>query len=222
MREHHSFTKAFAQLADSPASEDARRFFTQEEKTFRTEFSRQAKATALAMLDASQREMERVLSGYGLSVQSAFYAADRINQGARGADADSEAAAVVKRSLQTADVDTQEHQDKREDLAKTVGRRGSRSGRQARARAGRAALDVPMNATGPKADAMMTKKAQAEAERLTFRRLWIAAENSHPILSAYRHGGDIEKVDLGTLDTDAVQNEMHAVRSRCCPSSATC
>jgi hypothetical protein len=219
VREHHSFKKAFAQLADSPAGDDARRFFEHEEETFRSEFSRQAKSTALAMLDASQREMERVLNGYGLPVQAVVFAADRINRGARGSDSDTEATAVIKRALQSDDVDTQEHQDKREALAKTVGGLEQQKALvdKLEHEAGRAALDVPINAEGPKADAMMAKKAQAEAERLTLRRMWIEAERSHPILTAYRHGGDVEKVDLGTLDTDPVEAEMHAVLVKLLP-----
>ncbi|HSC03713.1 MAG TPA: hypothetical protein VLC49_10345, partial [Solirubrobacteraceae bacterium] len=219
VREHHSFKKAFAQLADSPASADARRFFEHEEQAFRTAFSRQAKATALAMLDASQREMERVLIGYGLPVQAALYAADELSRDVKDADADSEATAVIKRALRSGDVDTQEHQDKRQGLAETVGRlkRQKALFEQLEHEAGRAALDVPINGTGPKADAMMAKKAQAQAERVKLRRMWIEAERSHPILTAYRHGGEVEKVDLGTLDTDPVNTEMHAVLAKLLP-----
>jgi hypothetical protein len=215
VREHHSFKKAFEQLPDSPA----RRFFEHEEQAFRTEFSQQAKATALAMLDASQREMERVLIGYGLPVQAALYAADRLSRDVKDADADSEATAVIKRALQTGEVDTQEHQDRRQDLAETVGRlkRQKALFDQLENEAGRAALDVPINGTGPKADAMMAKKAQAQAERLRLREMWIAAERSHPILTAYRHGGAVEDVDLGTLDTDPVNTEMHAVLVKLLP-----
>ncbi|HKO27057.1 MAG TPA: hypothetical protein VJU80_06330 [Solirubrobacteraceae bacterium] len=222
VREHHSFKKAFAQLADSPASEDARRFFEHEEQAFRTAFSHQAKATALSMLDASQREMERVLIGYGLPVQAAIYAADRLSRDVKDADADTEANAVIKRALQTGDVDTQEHEDKRQDLAETVGRlkRQKALFDQLEHEAGRAALDVPINGTGPKADAMMAKKAQAQAERLKLRQMWIAAERSHPILTAYRHGGPVENVDLGTLDTDPVNTEMHAVLAKLLPKLA--
>jgi hypothetical protein len=71
--------------------------------------------------------------------------------------------------------------------------------------------------TGPKADAMMTKKAQAQAERLTLRRMWIEAERRHPMLTAYRHGGAVENVDLGSLDTDPVNTEMHAVLVKLLP-----
>jgi hypothetical protein len=99
VRERHSFKTAFAQLMDSPASDDARRFFEHEEQAFRTEFSRQAKATALAMLDASQLEMERVLSSYGLPVQAALYAADRISQGARASPRPSGGSSARRRCL---------------------------------------------------------------------------------------------------------------------------
>lgn len=222
VREHHSFKKAFAQLPEISDSADARRFFEREEDRFRTEFKQQAKATALAMLEASQREMERVLIGYGLPAQAAVFAANRISTGAKGADADTEADAVIKRALQGDEVDTQEHQDKRQDLAQTVGRlkRQKALFDQLEHEAGRAALDVPINGTGPQADAMMKKKAQAQAERLVLRRMWIEAERNHPILTAYRHGGPVENVDLGTLDTDPVETEMHAVLAKLLPKLA--
>jgi hypothetical protein len=222
VREHHSFKKAFAQLPEISDSADARRFFEREEETFRTEFKHQAKATALAMLDASQREMERVLSGYGLPPQAALYAADRISRGAKDADADTEADVVIKRALQTGEVDTHEHQDKRQDLAETVGRlkRQKALFDQLEQEAGRAALDVPINGSGPKAAAMMKKKAEAQAERLKLRQMWIEAERSHPILTAYRHGGPVENVDLGTIDADPVDTEMHAVLAKLLPKLA--
>jgi hypothetical protein len=222
VREHHSFKKAFAQLPEISDGADSRRFFEREEETFRAEFKHQAKATALAMLAASQREMERVLTGYGLPAQAALYAADRISRGAKDAEADTEATAIINRALQTDEVDTREHQDKRQDLGETVGRlkRQKALFDQLEHEAGRAALDVPINGSGPKAEAMMKKKAEAQAERLKLRQMWIEAERSHPILTAYHHGGPVENVDLGTLDTDPVNTEMHAVLAKLLPKLA--
>jgi len=44
---------------------------------------------------------------------------------------------------------------------------------------------------------MLKKQAEANAEKAKFRQMWIKAEQLHPVLTAYRHGGDIMKVDLG-------------------------
>ena len=53
--------------------------------------------------------------------------------------------------------------------------------------------------------------AEAVVEKTKFRQMWIEAEHSHPVLTAYRHGGDIFQVDLGDLDTGSVDDEMRAV-----------
>jgi hypothetical protein len=219
VREHHSFKKAFAKLPDDPANDDAKRFYAQKEKTFRAEFTRQARSTALDMLDASEEQMKRVLDEYGLPVQMCRTAAARIWDGAA---VEGEVAAILKQALQSGHAGIDKHEGKRQDLAQTVGRlkRQQALVYQLDHEAGRAALDVPINATGPKADAMMKKKADAEAEVLNLRMMWIEAERSHPILAAYRRGGDVDKVDLGTLDTDPVEREMHAVLVKLLPKLA--
>ena len=74
-----------------------------------------------------------------------------------------------------------------------------------------------MNVTGPKADEMMKMQAQAVAEKVKFRQMWIEAEHDHPVLTAYRHGGDIEKVDLSDLDTGSPDDEMTAVLTHVLP-----
>ena len=83
--------------------------------------------------------------------------------------------------------------------------------------AGVAATKVPMNVTGPKADEMMKMQAQAVAEKVKFRQMWIEAEHDHPVLTAYRHGGDIEKVDLSDLNTGSPDDEMTAVLTHVLP-----
>ena len=113
----------------------------------------------------------------------------------------------------SADVDTKAHVHARFDLADTVRvlKRQRKLVEQLEHEAGVAALDVPINMKGPKAEAMLKKQAEANAEKAKFRQMWIEAEQVQPVLTAYRHGGDIMKVDLGDLDTTSVDDEMRAV-----------
>ena len=46
---------------------------------------------------------------------------------------------------------------------------------------------------------------------------WIKAELRQPVLAAYRRGGELEDIDLGTLDTDSVDRQMQAVIAQLLP-----
>ena len=109
----------------------------------------------------------------------------------------------------SADVDTKAHVHARFDLAETVWRT------QAAEAAGGLKLDHDAYAAAGRrrgeADEVMKMQAQAVAEKVKFRQMWIEAEHDHAVLTAYRHGGDIWQVDLGDLDTGSVDDEMTAV-----------
>ena len=211
IREHHSFKKAFAEISSHPSNDDAKKFFADWERSFRREFLGNAYATAYAMLDGSLTEIEHVLRSYGIPVQSARSAASRLARtDARLGD---EVSNVLKDMKVSADVDTKAHVHARFDLADTVRvlKRQRKLVEQLEHEAGVAALDVPINMKGPKGEAMLKKQAEANAEKAKFRQMWIEAEQLQPVLTAYRHGGDIMKVDLGDLDTTSVDDEMRAV-----------
>jgi hypothetical protein len=211
IREHHSFKKAFAEISSDPSNDDAKKFFAGWEKSFRTEFLANAYRTAYGMLDGSRTEIERVLCGYGIPVQSAWNAASRLaNTDARLKD---EVPKVLNEMKASADVNTEAHTHNRFDLMDTVRvlKRQRKLVEQLARDAGVAALDVPINMKGPKAEATLKKQAEANAEKAKLREMWIEAEQLHPVLAAYRHGGDILHVDLDELDTPSPDDEMTAV-----------
>lgn len=217
IREHHSFKHAFQEISDDPSNDDAKAFFADWEKSFRYEFKRQAYSTAYAMLDGSLSEIEQVLKSYGIPAWAAKAAGSRLSHDDSGLK--DEAHSVLGSMKASDDVNTQAHQDARESLAKTVGelKRQRQLAEQLDREAYLAANDVPPNMQGPKAEAVLNKKAQAVAEKTKFRQMWIEAEQHHPVLAAYRAGGDIFKVDLGNLDSAAVDDEMTAVLLKVLP-----
>lgn len=218
VREQHSFKKAFEKINDVPGNDDAKAFFSEWETLFRDRFKRQAYGTMFAMLDGSMSQIEEVLRSYGIPVPAAKAAGGRLahsqDSGLRG-----EATSVLGSMKASDDANTRAHYDARESLAKTVGalKRQRQLAEQLDHEAGVIALDVPPNVQGPKADAMMKKKSDAVVEKTKFRQMWIEAEQKHPVLIAYRAGGDIFKVDLGNLDTAPVDDEMTAVLLKVLP-----
>jgi hypothetical protein len=213
IREHHSFKDAFAEIADVPSNDDAKKFFWEWQTSFRKEFLENAYATAFGMLDGSGKEIDRVLSSYGVPVQSAHNAASRLAH--TDAKLGDEVAAILKEMHANASgtVDTKEHVHARFDLVDTV--RALKHQRdlanQLADKAGKDALSVPINMQGPKAEALLKEQAQANAEKAKFREMWIEAEQLHPVLASYRHGGDVMKVDLDELDTASPDDEMRSV-----------
>jgi hypothetical protein len=204
IREHHSFKDAFAEISDDPSNSDAKAFFASFERQFRDDFKKQAYATAFAMLSASQTEIEKVLQRYGIPVYAARSAGHRLSGNGVLAD---EVRFVLYEMKGSADVNTEAHTHERFDLAKTVAalrkqkQLAEKLDHDAYARAGN------VGAT----DEVMDMKRKAVAEKVKFRQMWIEAEHKHAVLTAYRHGGDIFKVDLADLDTASPDDEMTAV-----------
>jgi hypothetical protein len=221
IREHHSFKDAFAEIADVPSNDDAKKFFWDWQTSFRRELLENAYATAFGMLDGSSKEIERVLRSYGVPVQPARNAASRLahNDDAKVKD---EVATLLKEMHVSDDVDTKEHVHARFDLVDTV--RALKHQRdlanQLADKAGKYALSVPINMQGPKTEALLKEQAEANAEKAKFRAMWIEAEQLHPVLASYRHGGDVMKVDLDELDTRSPDDEMRSVLLQVLPKMA--
>ena len=204
IRQHHSFKEAFAEIADVPSNDDAKAFFKSFETSFRLEFKRQAYATAFAMLRASQTEIEKVLQSYGIPVQAARTAGNRISHNGVLSD---EVKYVLNEMKLSAGVDTKAHTHARFDLAETVAALKRQKELALKLDHDAYALAGNVGVT----DEVMSLKRQAVAEKAKFQQMWIEAEQSHAVLTAYRHGGDIWQVDLGDLDTAPVDDEMAAV-----------
>lgn len=79
---------------------------------------------------------------------------------------------------------------------------------------------APISGQGPAWDLVKETQTELAHARADLMRYWIEAEREHPILAAFRRGGDIEKVDLGTLGTDPVHDEMKTVVLQLLPKIA--
>ena len=86
-----------------------------------------------------------------------------------------------------------------------------------RIRSNKADMKRPVKGSGPNWDAANKANAELAAARNALKAAWIEAERLHPILAAYRRGGDLERIDLGTLDTDPVEEEMKKVLTQLLP-----
>jgi hypothetical protein len=204
IREHHSFKDAFQQVSKDSGNDDARALFEAQEKTFRLEFKKQAYATAFGMLAGSRIEIEKVLRSYGIPVEVAMGAGGRLSRNGVLKD---EVAQVLLEMEAKADVDTKAHVRARFDLAETVG--ALKKQKQLAEKLDHDAYLLAGNVGVT--DEVMRLKREAVVEKTKFRQMWIQAEQRHPVLTAYRHGGDIFQVDLGDLDTGSVDDEMRAV-----------
>ncbi len=204
VRAHHSFKDAFAEISKDPGNDDAKAFFEGQEKAFRREFKKQAYATAFGMLAGSREEIEKVLRSYGIPVEVAMGAGGRLSRNGVLKD---EVAQVLLEMKAKADVDTKAHVHARFDLAETVG--ALKKQKQLAEKLDHDAYLLAGNVGVT--DEVMRLKREAVVEKTKFRQMWIEAEHSHPVLTAYRHGGDIFQVDLGDLDNGSVDDEMRAV-----------
>lgn len=210
-----SFRKALDDFTHTKEIESDIEFFEDEAKRFGKEFTRQARANADRMLDGSLNAMcdpdprVGVLASYGIPGDSALRAARRVH---RGADLDKEADQVVKAATVSKDVDAPAYVAKRKSLAMTVKDLRNHQANVAYRlkRSNLADVSREPKGDGPGWDAWRIAKAQLDTARLDLKTAWIEAEREHPILAAFRRGGNVDKVDLDSLDAD-VHNEMKAV-----------
>ena len=214
-----SFKKALASFTHTKEVEPDIEFFEKQAETFGKEFTSQARLTADRMLDDSLKAMGRVLRSYGLPGDTALFAAERVY---KGGSLDAEADRVVRVAGKEKDVDTAEHEGHRRDLAREVKNLKNQQLLVAHAKkaANIAVNNAPISGEGPAWDRVKEAKERLTQEQANLMRYWIEAEREHPILAAYRRGGDIEKVDLGTLGMDPVQDEMKAVVLQVLPKIA--
>jgi hypothetical protein len=205
-----SFEKALGAFTHTKEIEPDIAFFEKQAESFGKEFKAQARLTADRMLDGSLKAMGGLLASYGLPGNSTLFAAERVY---RGASLDAEADAVVRLAAKGKDVDAPGRPAHRKDLALAVKNLKNQQLLVAAAqkRLNLAVNEAPVSGKGPQWDRVKEAKQDADQTRADLNRYWIEAEREHPILAAYRRGENIEKVDLGTLDKDVVQNEMKAV-----------
>jgi hypothetical protein len=206
-----SFKKSLAAFTHTKEIETDVEFFEKQYEDFGKEFTRQARATALKMLDGSLNAMGSLLASYGLPGSSTLFAAQNVY---KGASLDSEADSVIKVAAKGKDVDAPAHVAHRKELADEVKNLQNQQllVQAAQKRLNDAVNDAPYGGQeGPKWDRVRDAKKDLAETEADLQRYWIQAENKHPILAAYRRGGDIKKVDLGTLGRDVVQTEMKAV-----------
>ncbi|PZV06767.1 MAG: hypothetical protein DCF32_09060 [Leptolyngbya sp.] len=212
IRETGSFKKGLDTFLHTPEIESDIEFFKAEADRFATEFKSQAQLNANRLLDDSLIAINGVLRSYGLSSDSARLAAERLY---RGSDVNTEAERVVKVSANSEDIDAPDRVRHRYRLAQWVKYLKKRQQTIAEwfKREDKAIEQKDWDAA---------KKATAELEvaRNELKVGWIKAERSHPILAAYRHGRELdklEKIDLGTLDTDPVERQLEAVLAQLLP-----
>jgi hypothetical protein len=193
-------------------------------KKFATDFRSQARINAERMMRGSMRAIADVLASYGLPPVSAGVAAERI---IRGSGTEEEARNVVKRAKDSADepgganapgrakhrmdlADTVEHLKKLQARVKALQKRRNLAG-----------LDFPMDGKGPKAQAHTDITRELKRALAELATAWIESERAHPVLAAYRGTTkELEKIDLGTLDTAGVDDQMRQVLEHVLPKIA--
>jgi hypothetical protein len=186
---------------------------------FATEFRGQAWINAERMLSGSLQAISHVLQSYGIAPSAAILAAERL---VKGSGVEHEAAAVVRHAKQGADEPGGANESgsttHRMRLAQWVGRLKEHQGRvrSAFVRSNLADQNVSLK-SGPADHEAVEARQTLRAERDALAGLWIQAERAHPVLAAYRSGGPLEKVDLGSLDTDSVDDEMRAILEHVLP-----
>ncbi len=214
-----SFKKALASFTHTGAIAADIAFFEKQAEEFGKEFKSQARQTANHLLSDSLKSMTKVLSSYGLPATSAMLAAERVYH---GASLDKEADGVVRMATADKDINTPEHEDKRRDLANEVKNLKNQQLLVAHAQkqANIAVNNAPVSGQGPAWDRVKETQQELARERAELTRYWIEAEREHPIIAAFRRGEDVEKVDLGTLGTDPVRDEMKTVVVQILPKIA--
>jgi hypothetical protein len=212
-----SFDKAMERFAHPAGIEDDIAFFERYAKGFRKEFLNQARETARKMLNQSLQQLGNVLSSYGLPADSAVRTAgdlyhDRTTYKQAAAD-------LIALAKTSGHVDDPKFETKREGLAKQVKllKSSQDNVRYWKKRSNIADTHRPVSGTGPDWEAANKANADYRAARADLQRLWIKAELEHPIIAAFRRGDDVETVDLGTIDTDPVEDEMREVLLKVLP-----
>jgi hypothetical protein len=214
-----SFKKALASFTHTNEIAADIAFFEKQAEQFGKEFKSQARQTANRLLSDSLKSMNKVLSSYGLPATSAMLAAERVYH---GASVDKEADGVVRMATADKDINTPEHEGKRQDLANEVKNLKNQQLLVAHAQkqANIAVNNAPINGQGPAWDRVKETQQELARERAELARYWIEAEREHPIIAAFRRGEAIEKVDLGALGTDPVRDEMKTVVVQILPKIA--
>lgn len=210
MRETGSFKEGLGVWAYPDRWESDVEFFQAEADRFATEFRGQARLTADRMLEGSLVAIRHVLHSYGLP----FYVAQRVAELlASGSDVDTEAEKVVKAAAKSDDVDAPDRVRHRLRLAQWVKYLKKRQQTVAeRLKASNLAGGKrEPRGWGAGWDAADKADAELAAARNALKAAWIEAERLHPILASYRRGGELEKIDLGTLHTDPVERQMKAI-----------
>jgi hypothetical protein len=226
VRETGSFEAATAGMRDRGGKELDLDLHTIESdaKNFAAEFRGQARINAERMMRGSLTAIGAVLTSYGLPPDVASDAAFRI---LHGKGTEEEARNVVKVAKNTADepgganapgrakhrmdlADTVEHLKKLQDKVKDL-----------QIRTNKAALDFPMDGKGPKAQAHTQLKHELKLAIGELATAWIESERVHAVLAAYRgNTKELEKVDLGSLDTAGVDDQMQQVLEHILPKLA--
>src|SRR5262249_21200385 len=221
IRETGSFKKALDRLPDNDVIAPHAAYWKSEAKDFAFQFKRQAYITASRMLEGSDQAIDRVLQSYGIPVDKARAAASRVGA---DADLDTEATWVVNQATIYPNVDDPKKEAHRRELAVQTAKLKALQKQVAdlHLKANKADMDRPANQSDARwktAYEAHVALAQAQGELDS---LWIATERLHPVLAAFRRGGDIEKIQLGALDSDFkhVEVEMKAVVKEILPKIA--
>ncbi len=211
IRENGSFDKTIESLEGHSDTEADLDRFKNEARSFASEFRGQAFTTAERMLDGSQVAIQKIIESYGLpydsaKIEASAYARDAISL-------DDAVNGVIEIASQSKNVDAESNWKTRRDLADKADELKKLQQLVHQREHERGVAWTKRNLDDNTREA---KEARAADERLkdAYRQLkagWIAAERLHPVLGSFRHGGDLDKVDLRELDTATVQNEMRAV-----------
>jgi hypothetical protein len=222
-----SFKKAKEEFSHdrTPTKEiqDHLEFFQEEVDRFQAEFRGQAYQTADRMLEESKGKVYKVAEDYGLPVAWVRNAADRLALGSRGSTVETEAQKVVdaaKNPSLSKGVDAPDKVQHRMSLADDVEelkkhQQAVKTHQQTEEDLIKLHTKDPSTVTTSRAKEVEKELAGAHS---ALRAAWINAERRHPVLAAYRGGGELEKVDLGTLDTaPAAEGQMQAVLKQLLP-----
>jgi len=192
----------------------------QDADKFAAEFRGQARVNAERMLRGSLHAIAGVLGSYGLPPVSAGLAAERI---LHGSGTEEEARNVVKTAKQDPAVDAPGRATHRMRLAEWVEHLKQRQAKVSdlKTRTNKAAMEFPMDGKGPKVQAHADLKRRLAVARTELSAAWIEAERAHPALAAYRGTTkELETIDLGTLDTAGVDDQMRQLLEHVLPKLA--
>jgi hypothetical protein len=219
IRETGSFKKALERLPDNELVGPYAAYWKSEGTQFAWQFKRQAYLTARRMLEGSDKALDQVLLSYGIPVEVARPAAYRVRE---GADLDAEAAGVVRAASISAKVDDPANVKRRFRLAVRTEqlKKLQQQVAEAHVKVNKADVNTPSNQSDPRWKTTYAAHAELTAAQRELQSLWIATERLNPVLAAFRRGRDIEKVDLGALDSHSVEEQMKAVVREVLPKIA--